>query len=329
MVDAIGPVEAELAEDELEHLEMVVLLVSYDIDMLVKAVLCKTLLCCSEVLGHVYRSSVATQKKLPVEAVCRKVTPYGAVLLGLEDACFKSLLHESLSEEIGLGFIVCPVEADSEVSVSLVEAFVNPAVHGLPEFHNLSIAVLPLEKHLLGCLEGRSVLLSLLLGHAGSDKLIDFLLVEVVEGYVVVTHKVVTLLAARCRSLAVTEDLPCIHGLADMDTTVVHEVDLHYIMAAYLKELCNRPSEEVVADVSEVERLVRVRGRILDHDGLSCRRELSVILCRSDLRKYIVPIYLREGDVEETLHGIVTCYLSHVCPEPLSYRVSCILRSGL
>ena len=53
MIDALCPVEAELAEDELKYLEVVVLLVSYYIDMLVEAVLRESLLCCSEVLGHI------------------------------------------------------------------------------------------------------------------------------------------------------------------------------------------------------------------------------------------------------------------------------------
>jgi hypothetical protein len=44
-----------------------------------------------------------------------------------------------------------------------------------------------------------------------------------------------------------------------MDTTVIDEVDLHHVVSAYLEKLCYRPSEKVVTDMSEVERLVGVR----------------------------------------------------------------------
>ena len=54
MIDAVSPIETEFAEDELENLEVVVLLITYDIDMLVKAVLGETLLGSSEILGHIY-----------------------------------------------------------------------------------------------------------------------------------------------------------------------------------------------------------------------------------------------------------------------------------
>ena len=76
MIDAVSPVKSELAENELENLEMIVLLVAYDIDMLVKAVLCKTLLCSSEVLSHVNRCSVTAEQKLAVKPVCGEVAPY-------------------------------------------------------------------------------------------------------------------------------------------------------------------------------------------------------------------------------------------------------------
>ena len=153
MIDAVCPIKAELAENELENLEMVVLLVSYDIDVLIKAILCETLLRCTEVLSHVYRCTVTTEKELAVETVCCKVTPDRSVLLSLEDACLKTLLYECLAEKICLRLIVCPVEADTEVAVCLVEALIYPAVHCLPKLNYLSITVFPFEEHLLRRLE--------------------------------------------------------------------------------------------------------------------------------------------------------------------------------
>ena len=68
----------------------------------------------------------------------------------------------------------------------------------------------------------------------------------------------VTLLAARSWSLTVTEDLPSIHRFADVDTTVVHKIHLHHIVTANLKKLSNRPSEKIVADVTEVKRFIGI-----------------------------------------------------------------------
>ena len=164
--------------------------------MLIETVFGKTLLCSSEVLGHIYRCAVATEKKLSVKTVRSEVAPYGAVLLGLEYTRLKSLLDKSLSEQICLRLIICPVEADAEVRICLVESFIYPSVHGLPEFHDFRISLLPLEEHLLSCLERRSCLFSILLGHASCNQFIHFLLVKIVECHVVVAYKVVTLLSA-------------------------------------------------------------------------------------------------------------------------------------
>ena len=142
---------------------MVVLLVTDNIDVFIETILCKTLFCRSEVLGHIHGSTVTTEKKLSVKTVSSKVAPYGAILLSLEDTIFKSLLHECLTEKISLRFIIRSVEANSEVIVCLVEALIYPAVHGLPKFHHLCITVLPFEEHFLSSLERRSVLLRIFL----------------------------------------------------------------------------------------------------------------------------------------------------------------------
>ena len=153
MVNALCPIESQLAEDKLKHLEMVVLLISNDIYMLVKTILCETLFCSTKVLGHVDRSTVATKKKLSVKPVSSKIAPYRAILLSLKNTCFKTFLHKSLSEKISLRLIISPVEADAEIAVCLVKALVYPSVHGLPKLYDLSVAVLPFEKHLLRSLK--------------------------------------------------------------------------------------------------------------------------------------------------------------------------------
>ena len=102
MIDAVRPVETEFAENKFEYLEMIILLVSYHIYEFVKRVLGETLFSGSDVLGHIYRCPVPTEKKFPVKSVSGKVTPYRAVFLSFKNSLLKSLLHESLSEKIGL-----------------------------------------------------------------------------------------------------------------------------------------------------------------------------------------------------------------------------------
>ncbi len=54
------------------------------------------------------------------------------------------------------------------------------------------------------------------------------------------------------------ELLPCQHAFADVDAAVVHEVGLDDPVAARLQNLRYRITEQVVADVPQVEGLVGV-----------------------------------------------------------------------
>ena len=54
---------------------MIVLLVADHIDEFVKTILLETALCRAEILGHINRSAVATQKKFLVESIGGEVTP--------------------------------------------------------------------------------------------------------------------------------------------------------------------------------------------------------------------------------------------------------------
>ena len=113
VVNAVSPIETKLTKNKFKHLEMVVLLVTYDIDMFIEAILCKTLLSSTKILSHIDRSTVTTEKKLSVKTVSSKIAPHRSVLLLLEDITLKTLLHESLTEEVSLRLIICSVKADS------------------------------------------------------------------------------------------------------------------------------------------------------------------------------------------------------------------------
>ena len=91
MVDIVAPLIAKLLKHELEHLEVVVLLVTYNVCDAVEVVLLKTLKRSTQILGHIYRCAVTTKKKLLIKAVCSKVNPYRTILLAEEDALLKTL----------------------------------------------------------------------------------------------------------------------------------------------------------------------------------------------------------------------------------------------
>ena len=154
------------------------------------------------------------------------------------------------------------------------------------------------------------LLLSLLLVHALSHvfslQLSHLSAVVLVERHVVVADEVVALFARSLRSLAVAELQPSQHRLADMNTAGVHDVGLHHAVAVCLHDLRQRPSEQVVAHVSEVERLVGVRRRILYHherrslgDGL-----LAELLVLVHLAEQSEPRLLVDDEVEEAAHSV-------------------------
>ena len=53
-----------------------------------------------------------------------------------------------------------------------------------------------------------------------------------------------------------------------MDASVVHDVGLYHLVAIGLHNLCQRPTQQVVADMSQVQGLVGVgRGIFYHHQG--------------------------------------------------------------
>ena len=233
----------------------------------------------------------------------------------------QSLLDQFLAQEVGLGLMVHLVEGDAQGGVGLVETGIDPAVHHGPQGADLRILLLPLDEHLVGLLQGRGGLLGLVLGHPLLHELLDLGLVHLVEGHVAVAHEVVALDAGGFRGLALELLLPGQHGLADVDAAVVDDRGLDDLVAAGLQQAGHAVTEEVVADMAEVEGLVRVRGGELHHDALAGGGELAERLVGGDLGEGLVPIDGGEGKVQETLHGVEGRDLGDIVHEPLADRV--------
>ena len=255
----VSPLESEFGEDQLEYLEMVVLLVSHDIDVRIEGILAESLLGSTEVLGDVNGSTVRALDNLPVQTVGSEVAPDRAIRIGDENSFLESFTDKFLAQKVGIMLVIYLVECDSESTVSLVEAFEHPAVHHGPEVTDFLVASFPLLKHHVSFLEARSLLLGLFLTHPACHQLLDFLLVDVVEGHIHVTDQMVALDAAGLRRCACSDFLPGKHRLADVDTPVVDKSRPDHIVSRSLEQPGDRISEKVVPDVSQVERLVRVR----------------------------------------------------------------------
>ncbi len=132
MVDLGSPGEAELSQDELEHLEVVVLLVAHHIDVGIQMVGIETALGGAQVLGDVHGGAVPTKYELAVQPVGREVAPHRTVRVRDKDTFLQALLYQFLAQEVSLRFMVHLVEGDAQGGVGFVKTLVHPAVHHLP-----------------------------------------------------------------------------------------------------------------------------------------------------------------------------------------------------
>ena len=301
----IAPVGvAQFLEHQFQHLEVVVLLVAHDVDHVVELIVLEAAESRAEVLRHVDRRAVAAQQQFLVQSVGREVDPHRIVGTAVEDTLFKPLLDERLAQQVGLRLVIDLVEIDAQRLVGHVEALVNPAVHRLPERVHLGVPGLPLAQHLLRLEHDRGVFLGLVLRLSLRDQLPDLRLVVFVELHVVLAHEVIALHHRRCRGFAVSVELPRQHRLADVDAAVVHQIGLDDRMAVGLENLRHGVTQQVVADMPQMERLVGVGRRILDHHGTARRGSLPETFVGGDLGEAGRPERAVERKVEETFDHV-------------------------
>ena len=263
---ALAPLETEFVQQDREYLEVVVLLVAHDVDHLVDGEVGKAKFGGADILSHIDGSAIGTEKQFVVESLTGEVGPHGAILLAVEESLLQSLHHLFLTFEVGVRLVVNLVEADAHHLVRLVETGIYPVVHALPEAAHFGVASFPLHQHLAGFLHQRTFGFSFCLGllfthafgHETGHQFLHFSLVVFVECHIIVANQVVALLAGRFGSFALTVLQPGQHALADVDTTVVHDVGLHHAVTVGRHNIGQRVAQEVVAHVSEVEGLIGV-----------------------------------------------------------------------
>ena len=244
---------------------MVVLLVAHHVDHLVDGIILEAHLGSTDILCHIDAGAITAQQQLLVQSLLGEVCPDRAVVMTLEESFGESFLDLGLTLQVGLALIIDLIEGDTEFLVGLIEAGIHPVVHLLPQGAHLRVVLLPLHEHLVGFLDERCLLLGFLLVHALGHEFLHLLTIVLVEGHIVVADEVVTFLTTGLWCLAIAVFQPCQHRLADMDTTVVHDVGLHHLVTIGFHDLRQRPSEEVVTHMSEVQGLIGVGRRVLDH----------------------------------------------------------------
>ena len=244
---------------------MILLLVTYNVHHLVNWVVLKAEFCSTYILSHIYGCAVCTKEKLLIESVLCQISPNATILATVEVALCESALYFAFTNEVSIAFVVYLVKTYTHLFVSLVKTCIYPLVHLLPESTNLRVVLLPFYEHSLCLFDEWSLFLGGLLVHALSHELFDLSLIFHIKAYIVVADEVVTFLAAVFWSLTIAELLPCEHRLADMNTTVVHDIGLYYIPTICLLNLCDRVAKQVVAHVTEVQRFVGVWRRVFHH----------------------------------------------------------------
>ena len=266
MHEALAPFESQAVEQYGQHFKVIVLLVSYDVYHFLNGEVLVSQFGGAYVLCHIHRCAVGTYEQFFVEPFVAQVGPNTAVVLAEENAFVKPVLHKGFAYEIGIALIIYLVEAHAHRAIGFVKAGVHPFVHFPPQCAHFIVALFPFHEHFVCFAHERCVLFGLFagfflvhaLGGVFFGKFLYLLAVVLVEQHVIVANQVVAFLARRLRCLSVAVFEPREHGLADMYAAVVHDVGLDNLFSAGFLYVCQRPAEQNVAQVTQVQWLVGV-----------------------------------------------------------------------
>ena len=174
-----------------------------------------------------------------VQSFGSQVSPYGSILFFEEKAFFQSFHHLLFSFEIGVRFIIYFVEADAHLFIGLVESGVYPVVHHFPQSAYFRVTRFPLHEHFASFLHQRrcrlGFRLSLIVTHSlcckSSHEFCQLRFIMFIERDIIIAYQMVAFLAGCLRSFTVSIFLPCQHRFTDMNTTVVYDISLYYLVA--------------------------------------------------------------------------------------------------
>ncbi len=175
------------------------------------------------------------------------------------------------------------------------------------------------ERRLFG-----GLVLGLILAHALGKVLLfqrgALLFIMLVEEHVEIAYQVVALLVGRLGRNTVAPLQPGQHRLADVDTAIVDDIGLDHLVAIGLHDLGERPTEEIVAHVAQVERLVGIGRGIFNHDERTLVRGLLLAPLRVGVNLSEQVEIGRGGndEVEESLYHVETAHLRAVVLQPVA-----------
>ena len=303
---------------------MIVLLIAYDINHLVDGKILITEFGGTDILCHIYRSAVAAQKQLVVKTGIGKVGPYRAVILPVHDALVKSFEHFLLALEIGIALVVYLVEVHAETLVGSIEACIDPIIHHFPQSAHLRVFVLPAAQHLAGLKHERRRLFSLFLRHAFIHQLFYLGFIVLVKEYIKVTYEMVALFAGRLGSSSLAPLAPSKHRLAYVYAAVVDYIGLYDTVAACLEYLRQAVAEQIVAHVSEMERLVSVGRRVFHHDQrtFGSHGHCAIVGSLAYVAQHRHEVSRLNDYVEEALYDVVAVYCRLVVHKPVTYLLA-------
>ena len=250
MYKAFTPFKTEFIQQNRKYLEVIILFVTNDINHFINRIISETKFGRANILRHINRGSIATKKQLMIQPLGSQVNPDRAVFFFEEKAFFQSLHYFLFSFKISIGFIIYLIEADPHLPVSLIKSGIHPVVHHLPQGTYFRITGFPFHQHFAGFLHQRRSSFRFLFRHAFFHQFGKFRFIMLVERHIVVAYQMITFLAGAFRSFAVSVFLPCQHGFADMDTTVVYYIRLYYSVSVCSHNVSQRISQKIVAHMT-------------------------------------------------------------------------------
>ena len=96
------PFESQFVEQDRQNLEVIVLFVTYYVNHLVDRIILETKLSCTDILSHVYGSTVSTEQQLVIQTFSGQVSPYGTIFFAEEETFFEAFHYLFLTFQISL-----------------------------------------------------------------------------------------------------------------------------------------------------------------------------------------------------------------------------------
>ena len=124
--------EAKAIQENREHLEVILLLITHHIDHFVYRIVLKTQFGGTDILGHIDGRAIGAEQQFLIQTVLGKIRPNRPVFAAVESTGSETFLHFRFTLKIGIGFVVYLIERNAHAAVSLIKTGIDPFVHSCP-----------------------------------------------------------------------------------------------------------------------------------------------------------------------------------------------------